>query len=103
VDVTTAGTYTASLFYTGNQGGTIDFVSSNSETGESYVELKGVEVPSTEHYHNWGLATGLFEATLPAGPQIITLTVTSIGGDGTGQFGNIMYLDFVPKSRRLRG
>lgn len=94
-----SGTLTATMFGTCNSGGEVT-VSIDYEDPTQAGSTATAHVPSTGHYHKWGVWKKLFTISAPsAGPAVLTVNITGVDPPLGGQFGNIMWLDFALLSR----
>jgi hypothetical protein len=94
VEVKEAGTYTADLMYTSNQGGAISFDLNGKAVGDP-VKIETTNDPKDttdwRQWHHWNIAKDVLEVKLEKGLSVITFHVVE-----KGQM-NFMYLDFQPK------
>lgn len=87
------GVYTADLYFTCPNGGTVTFSMADYHTGLT-IDEQTVELDRSVFFHDWLVAENALTMLLKPGWSIFTLNMTSVGGDPTIHFGNWIWINF---------
>lgn len=74
----------------------MDFTISDYHTGLT-IDEQSAELPQTTYFHDWATKEDAFTMLLKPGWSVLTLNMTSVGGDPAIHWGNWIWVDFKPK------
>lgn len=87
------GTYAADLYVTTPNAGTVEATMSDYHSGET-IDQATSSLPSTHYFHDWQIQRDAFQMALKPGWSVLTLNMTSVGGDPAIHWGNWIWVDF---------
>jgi hypothetical protein len=89
--------YAADVYFTCPNGGTVEFTASDYHTGIT-VDQQTVSLPKTTYFHDWAVQEEAVTMLLAKpGWTVLTLNMTSVGGDPAIHWGNWIWIDLKPK------
>ena len=85
------------MYFTCPNGGTADFAVNDYHTGLPIAQAS-VAFPKTTYFHDWSVQEKALSLPFKPGWSVLTLNMTSVGGDPEIHWGNWISIDFKPKA-----